>query len=91
MKTLLRKGDLYHNLDSLFKFIGKANKSDVILEGDVVKALIDSGAQISSISKSFAQKLSLKFHSLHIILDLEAIRGSDVLYMGYIEVHIKIS
>ena len=55
MKTLLREGDLYHNLDQLFRLIGEGNKSDVILEEDVVKALIYCGAQISSNSKSFAQ------------------------------------
>ena len=57
-RTPLREGNLYHNPDPLFRLIGEANESNIILDGNKAKPLIDSGAQISPISKSFTQILN---------------------------------
>ena len=53
-------------------------------------ALIDSGVQLSPITVKFAQQLGLEIHHLHKILKLEAMGGSDLCYMGYVEVNLKI-
>ena len=71
-------------------FIGEANELSIILHGNKAKALIDSRTQISSISKSFAQKLKLKINGLQTILNLETTRGSEIPYLGYAEAHFKI-
>ena len=39
----------YYNPDPLFHFIGEANEMEVILNGTILKALIDSGSQISMV------------------------------------------
>ena len=49
--------ELYHNPDPLVRLIGEANETDIIIENEKVKGLIDSRAQVSSISDTFASKL----------------------------------
>ena len=47
-------------------------------------AIIDSGAQLFTITITFAQQLVLEIHHLNKILRLEAIEGSNISYMGYV-------
>ena len=47
---ILRQSDLHHNLDPLFRLVGEANKSTVIVEVQEARALLDSGSQLSAIS-----------------------------------------
>ena len=57
---ILRQSDLYHNADPLFRLVGEANKSMVILEGQEARALLDSCSQLSAISLASVKKLNLK-------------------------------
>ena len=52
--------------------------------------MIDLGANISSISKSFAEKLGLPFRQLESLLEIEGSGGIDVPYLGYTEVNLKV-
>ena len=61
----------YYNPDPLLRLIGDANESEIILEGRVVKALIDSGAQISTITDHFARELRLEVRDVGTLLNLE--------------------
>ena len=63
--------ELYHNPDPLVRLIGEANEMDIIIEYKKVKVLIDSGAQVSSISDTFASELALKIKQLDTLLDSE--------------------
>ena len=47
--------DLYHNPDPLVRLIGEPNETPIIIENSKVKGLVDSGAQVSSISDRFCQ------------------------------------
>ena len=58
----------YYNPDPLFRLIGEANETDVILNGTTLKALVGSGSQISTISKGMAKLLGLRVKSLQNIL-----------------------
>ena len=80
----------YYNPNPLFTLIGEANETDVILNGTTLKALVDSGSQISTISKSVAKLLGLKVKSLQNILDIEGTGGIKVKYQGYVEVLFRI-
>ena len=82
--------ELYHNPDPLFRLIGKANETEVIIENQQVKGLIDSGAQVSSISDTFASKLGLKVKQLDTLLDLEPAGGGQVPYNGYVELRMRV-
>ena len=82
--------DLYHNPDPLFRLIGDSNKTKIKIENQTVKGLVDSGAQVSSISDTFAKRLGLKIKKLETLLELEPTGGGTVPYDGYVEVRLEI-
>ena len=51
---------------------------------------MDSGAQVSSISDTFAKKLGLQITKLETLLKLEPTGGGTVPYDGYVEVRLQI-
>ena len=53
-------------------------------------ALIDSGAQISTITIELIKQLGLKIYQLDRILKFETIGGGDIPYMGFVETSLKI-
>ena len=55
-----------------------------------MKALINSGAQISAISKSIAKTLGLPIRKLEALLDIEGSTGLDIPYLGYTELRLDI-
>ena len=81
---------MYHNPDPLYRLIGEPNETKIIVENETVKGLIDSGAQISSISDKFAEALNLEVKKLETLLDLEPTGGGRVPYDGYVEVRLQI-
>ena len=66
------------NPDSLYQLIGEANESQVKVERVNLKALIDSGAQLSSISEPMVEMLGLKIQNLWTLLGLKGGNGCDV-------------
>ena len=83
-------GPQYHNPDPLVRLIGTPNESSVFVEGVSITSLVDSGANMMAITKSFVEKLQLDVKSLQTILDIEATGGGQVPYHGYIECRLKI-
>ena len=61
----------YHNPDPLLRLIGLANEATIIVEGQRFQALIDSGAQLSTMSKSLVQTLKLPIHQLNTLIEAE--------------------
>ena len=61
---------MYHNPDPLYRLIGEPSEASVIVDNQKVKELIDSGAQVSSISEKFAEELNLEAKKLETLLDL---------------------
>ena len=70
--------------------VGQSNEAPLIVDGQKVAALIDSGAQVSSISSGFCELLTLEVHPLGKLLKLEGTGGSAIPYLGYIEVNLQI-
>ena len=87
---ILKQNNLYHNPDPLFRLVGEANESIVIVEGQETRALLDSGSQLSAISLEWVKKLKLEPQQLHSILQIEGSGGLEVPYLGYVEAHLKI-
>ena len=85
-----RGEERYYNPDPLYHLIGHANETEVRVEGQSIKALIDSGAQILAISESMVKTLGLPFQQLHTLLHLEGTARVDVPYLGYTEVRLDI-
>ena len=80
----------YHNPDPLVRLIGEANKAPAIVEGVPITSLVDSGACMSAMVKSFAKELQLEIKPLKTILDVEATGGGAVPYHGYVECRLKL-
>ena len=80
----------YHNPDPLVRLIGPANEGKVKMEGVETTALIDTGACMSAITKSFAEALELELKPLESVLDIEATGGGKVPYHGYVECRLNL-
>ncbi|XP_053390373.1 uncharacterized protein LOC128553268 [Mercenaria mercenaria] len=76
----------------LDRLVGSSNETTIQIEGVTSKALIDSGSMVSSISKTFYDKLPSKpvLHSLEDFeLEVKTANGTLVNYLGYIEATIE--
>ena len=80
----------YHNPDPLVRLIGEANEAPAMVEGVPITSLVDSGACMSAMVKSFAEELQLEIKSLKTILDIEGMGGGAVPYHGYVECHLQL-
>ena len=80
-QRFLSEVDLYHNPDPLFRLVGKPNVSEVFIDDRNVAALIDSGAELSSITISLAKMQELEIKSLKTIVDLEGTGDLSIPYL----------
>ena len=88
---VMKRGEgKYYNPDPLYQLIGQTNEMELEIDGHKIIGLIDLGANISSISKSFAQQLGLPFRQLESLLEIEGSGGIDVPYLGYTEVNLRV-
>ena len=78
-------GPKYHNPDPLVRLIGTPNESPAFVEGVPINSLIDSGGDMSAITKSFVEELQLEIKELQTILDIEVTGWGQVTYHGYVE------
>ena len=77
-------------LDATVELIGRVNEA-VIFVGDIqVTALINTGAQVSTITQDFCEEHIYKIHSVKQMLQLEGPGGLTILYLGYIEATVRI-
>ena len=74
----------YHNPDPLYRLLGPRNESTIIVNGNLVKMLVDSGAQITTITEALVRELGLEIQNLGSLLDLGGTGGCEVPYKGYV-------
>ena len=79
-----------HILDPLLRLISPANEATIIVEGQQFLALIDSGAQLSTMSESLVQALRLPIHKLNNLIEAEVSGGGTTPYTRYVEVTLTI-
>ena len=60
------------------------------MDGQRMTALIDAGAQVSSISSWFCEELTLQIQPLNRLLELKGTEGSTILYLRFMEVNLQI-
>ena len=82
--------DCYHNPDPITRLIGKRNETTVIVDGEKHPGLLDSGAQMSTITISKAKKMGLRIQNLDGLLDIKGGGGIAIPYIGYEEVNLQI-
>ena len=80
----------YYNPDPLLRLIGAANETEIELDKTKIKALVDSGSQISTVTEKLAKLMGWKIKSLKNILDIEGTGGVKVRYKGYVEALLEV-
>ena len=80
----------FQNPDPVACLVGWSNETPVIVDGQRVTALINSGAQVSSINSGFCDLLALEVHPLGWLIVLEGKGGSIIPHLGYVEVNLQI-
>ena len=80
----------YHNPDPLVRLIGLANEAVIIVEGQEFPALINNGAQLSTMSEVLVQALKLPVHNLNTLIKAEVSGGNTIPYVGYVEARLQI-
>ena len=68
--------------------MGRANETEI--DGKLSKALIDSGAMISMISKGYCDEHRYEIQPLDQLVPIEGSGGADVPYLGYVQVRMQI-
>ena len=96
MKAAKRKGWQhiapipFFNPDPIAPLIGCSNEAPVIIDGQEVTALKDSGAQVLIISAQFCEELTLQIQPLGWLLELEGTGGAAIPYLRFMEVNLQI-
>ena len=70
--------------------MGRANETDVEIDGVISKALIDSGAMISMMSKDYCYEQGYEIQLLEHLVPIEGSGGTSVPYLGYVRVQMHI-
>ena len=78
------------NPDPITHLVGCSNKAPAIINGQETMALIDSGAQVFSVSSQFCEELALETQPLGQLLELEGTGGAAIPYLGFMEVNPQI-
>ena len=78
------------NPDPIAHLVGCSNEAPLIVDGQRMTTLIDSDAQVSSISSQFCEDLALQIQPLGQLLELEWTGGSTIPYFRFMEVNLKI-
>ena len=66
--------------------MGRANETEIEIDGKISKALIDSGAMISMMSKGYCDGNGYEIQPLGKQVHIEGSGGADVPYLGYVKV-----
>lgn len=69
-------------------------ETTINIEGVKIKCLLDTGAQVSTITESFYRRYlenKLEVYDLKEIITISAAKGSDIPYLGFVEATVQIN
>ena len=70
--------------------MGRANETEIEIDGKISKALIDIGPMISMMSKGYCDEHGYDIQPLDQLVPIEVSGEPDVPYLGYVEVKMHI-
>ena len=80
----------YYNPNPWARILGRANETDVEIDGVISKALIDSGAMISMMSTDYCYEYRYVIQLLEHLVPIEGSGRASVPYLGYVGVRMYI-
>ena len=89
MKKIKRQSN-YTNPDAWAGLIGRTNTAPIYLEGHQVTGLLDTGSQLSMISRSFCEQHNLEIQPLSKLVDCDAVNGTQIEYEGFVELNFQV-
>ena len=89
MKKFKRQSN-YTNPDAWARLIGRTNTAPIYLEGHQVTGLLDTGSQLSMISRLFCEQHDLKIQPLSKLVDCDAVNGTQIEYEGYVGLNFQV-
>ena len=84
-------GPEYYNPNLWARILGRANETEIEIDGKISKALIDSSAMISMMSKGYCDEHRYEIQPLDMLVPIKGSGGADVPYLGYVEVRMHIA
>ena len=75
-----------YNPNPWARILGRANETDVEIDGIISKALINSGVMISMMSREYCDKHGYEIQPLDHLVLIEGSGGAYILYLGYVGV-----
>ena len=91
MQVWVSNGLEYYNPNPWARILGRANETEIEIDGIISKALIDSSAMISTMSKGYCDEHGYEIQPLDHLFPIEGSGGADVPYLGYAEVRMHIT
>ena len=85
-----KKETSYTNPDAWGRLTGKINTSPIYLEGHLVTSLLDTGSQLSMISRSFCEQHGLEIQALSKLVGCDAVNGTEIEYEGFVELNFQV-
>ena len=95
MKAIKKRGwkkvtpVLFLNPDPIVQLVGHSNEAPVVVNRHEITVLIDSDAQVSSVSAQFCKDLTLQTQPLDQLLELEGTGGAAIPYLRFVEVNLQ--
>ena len=87
--TTTKQGIPILNPDPLARLIGRWNEADICVNGLNVRALLDTGTQVTSVSDALCARLGLQIYKLKGIA-MEGTGGIHIEYVGYTKIHVAL-
>ena len=79
-------GPEYYSPNPWVRILGRANETEIEIDGKVIKALINSGVMIAMMSKGYCDENRYEIQPLDQLVPIEGSGGADVPYLAYVEV-----
>ena len=83
-------GPEYYSPNPWAGILGRANETEIEIDGKISKALIDSGAMILMMSKGYCEEHRYEIQPLDQLVPIEGSEGVDAPYLGYVKVRMHI-
>ena len=85
-----KKQSNYSKPDAWGMLIGRINTALIFVGGHLVSGLLDTGSQLSMISRSFCEEHGLEIQPLSKLVGCDAVNRTEIEYEGFVELNFQV-